>query len=102
MQQQHANVTHTFPGGRCMYHYDLAHIKHLSCEERYLTGMGTPLTLQECCICLCAYEDGSELRQLPCGHHFHSNCIDKWLFINAIYPLCKFNILKPRMGEEEV
>ncbi|KAI4372366.1 hypothetical protein MLD38_010607 [Melastoma candidum] len=56
----------------------------------------------ECCICLCAYEEGSELRQLPCGHHFHSNCIDKWLFINAICPLCKFNILKPRMGEEEV
>ncbi|KAJ6334909.1 hypothetical protein OIU78_011701 [Salix suchowensis] len=48
----------------------------------------------ECCICLSAYEDGSELRELPCGHHFHCMCLDKWLCINATCPLCKFNILK--------
>ncbi|XP_010545928.1 PREDICTED: E3 ubiquitin-protein ligase At1g63170-like isoform X2 [Tarenaya hassleriana] len=48
----------------------------------------------ECCICLSAYEDGVELRELPCGHHFHCECVDKWLFINATCPLCKYNILK--------
>ncbi|KAF5952961.1 hypothetical protein HYC85_010905 [Camellia sinensis] len=48
----------------------------------------------ECCICLCPYEDGTELRELPCRHHFHCSCIDKWLYINATCPLCKFNILK--------
>ncbi|GKU88249.1 hypothetical protein SLEP1_g2533 [Rubroshorea leprosula] len=48
----------------------------------------------ECCVCLSAYEDGTELRELPCHHHFHCTCIDKWLFINATCPLCKFNILK--------
>ncbi|KAJ8900231.1 hypothetical protein K2173_024871 [Erythroxylum novogranatense] len=49
----------------------------------------------ECCICLSAYDDGAELRELPCCHHFHSMCIDKWLHINATCPLCKLNILKP-------
>ncbi|PON86463.1 43kDa postsynaptic protein [Trema orientale] len=48
----------------------------------------------ECCICLSSYDDGVELRQLPCGHHFHCSCVDKWLFINATCPLCKYNILK--------
>ncbi|CAL9237080.1 unnamed protein product [Arabidopsis halleri] len=48
----------------------------------------------ECCICLCDYEDGTELRELSCRHHFHEACIDKWLRINATCPLCKFNILK--------
>ncbi|CAH8325305.1 unnamed protein product [Eruca vesicaria subsp. sativa] len=48
----------------------------------------------ECCICLCGYEDGTELRELSCRHHFHEACIDKWLRINATCPLCKFNILK--------
>ncbi|KAH7513972.1 hypothetical protein FEM48_Zijuj11G0039400 [Ziziphus jujuba var. spinosa] len=48
----------------------------------------------ECCICLSAYDDGVELRQLPCGHHFHCCCVDKWLCINATCPLCKYNILK--------
>ncbi|XP_021280905.1 E3 ubiquitin-protein ligase At1g63170 [Herrania umbratica] len=58
----------------------------------------------ECCICLCAYEDGSELRELPCRHHFHCTCIDKWLYINATCPLCKFNMLKTGnlSGSEEV
>lgn len=57
----------------------------------------------ECCICLCPYEDGAELRELPCCHHFHSSCIDKWLYINATCPLCKFNILKNgnQSGSEE-
>ncbi|KAF3451392.1 hypothetical protein FNV43_RR07487 [Rhamnella rubrinervis] len=57
----------------------------------------------ECCICLSAYDDGAELRELPCHHHFHCTCIDKWLHINATCPLCKFNFLKPNnqsVGEE--
>ncbi|KAK9036575.1 hypothetical protein V6N11_078570 [Hibiscus sabdariffa] len=42
----------------------------------------------ECCICLSAYDDGVDLRELPCGHHFHCACVDKWLHINATCPLC--------------
>lgn len=53
----------------------------------------------ECCICLCPYEDGTELHTLPCNHHFHSSCIVKWLKMNATCPLCKYNILK---GNEQV
>uniref|UniRef100_A0A1D1YWW6 RING-type E3 ubiquitin transferase n=1 Tax=Anthurium amnicola TaxID=1678845 RepID=A0A1D1YWW6_9ARAE len=57
----------------------------------------------ECCICLSAYDDGVELRELPCNHHFHCPCIDKWLYINATCPLCKFNIIKNgNHGREEV
>ncbi|KAK6947740.1 Zinc finger, RING-type, partial [Dillenia turbinata] len=57
----------------------------------------------ECCICLSAYEDGVELRELPCGHHFHCSCVDKWLHINATCPLCKYNILKScSNGPEQV
>jgi hypothetical protein len=47
----------------------------------------------ECCICLSPYDDGVELREIPCTHHFHSACIDKWLRINATCPLCKYNII---------
>lgn len=53
----------------------------------------------ECCICLCSYDDGTELHALPCSHHFHSTCIVKWLKMNATCPLCKYNILK---GNEQV
>ncbi|KAG7956685.1 hypothetical protein I3843_11G135700 [Carya illinoinensis] len=55
----------------------------------------------ECCICLSTYDDGVELRELPCGHHFHCACVDKWLYINATCPLCKYNILKSSSHAQE-
>ncbi|KAL0464752.1 UNVERIFIED_CONTAM: E3 ubiquitin-protein ligase [Sesamum latifolium] len=73
------------------------------CDTDSPTEHVLPLEDAECCICLCAYDDGTELRELPCLHHFHSACIDKWLHINATCPLCKFNILKNgnQSGSEE-
>ncbi|XP_074309351.1 E3 ubiquitin protein ligase RIE1-like isoform X2 [Silene latifolia] len=53
----------------------------------------------ECCICLCSYDDGIELHALPCNHHFHATCSEKWLKINAYCPVCKYNILS---GSAEV
>jgi hypothetical protein len=45
-----------------------------------------------CCICLSKYGDDVELRELPCTHHFHVECVDKWLKINASCPLCKHGV----------
>lgn len=45
-----------------------------------------------CCICLAQYVDNDELRELPCTHLFHSECVDKWLKINALCPLCKLEV----------
>ncbi|KAI8924961.1 hypothetical protein BC831DRAFT_285071 [Entophlyctis helioformis] len=41
-----------------------------------------------CCICLGEYDEGESLRQLACNHHFHVDCIDEWLKLNAKCPLC--------------
>lgn len=48
--------------------------------------------LQVCCICLAKYENNDELRELPCSHLFHKDCVDKWLKINALCPLCKSEV----------
>ncbi|KAK7311849.1 hypothetical protein RJT34_10258 [Clitoria ternatea] len=45
-----------------------------------------------CCICLSNYENNDELRELPCAHFFHKDCVDKWLKINALCPLCKSEV----------
>ena len=46
-----------------------------------------------CGICLSEYENGEEIKSLPmCLHHFHKECIDKWLSINKICPVCREEI----------
>lgn len=45
-----------------------------------------------CCICLAKYANNDELRELPCSHFFHKDCVDKWLKINALCPLCKSEV----------
>nr|CAB3476028.1 unnamed protein product [Digitaria exilis] len=45
-----------------------------------------------CCICLSKFSSNEDLRELPCTHVFHMECIDKWLQINALCPLCKAEI----------
>ncbi|XP_061346228.1 E3 ubiquitin-protein ligase At1g63170-like [Gastrolobium bilobum] len=45
-----------------------------------------------CCICLAKYENNDELRELPCSHLFHKDCVDKWLKMNALCPLCKSEV----------
>ncbi|KAK7389212.1 hypothetical protein VNO78_24048 [Psophocarpus tetragonolobus] len=73
----------------------------IECEADSPIEHALPDEDAECCICLSAYDDGVELRQLPCGHHFHCACVDKWLYINATCPLCKYNILKSTSNAQD-
>ncbi|XVF26697.1 hypothetical protein REPUB_Repub14bG0040600 [Reevesia pubescens] len=56
-------------------------------KERVISGEDAV-----CCICLGRYADNDELRELPCIHFFHVECVDKWLKINACCPLCKSEV----------
>lgn len=43
-----------------------------------------------CAICLSGYKPKESLRTIPeCNHYFHSECIDKWLMLNATCPMCR-------------
>ena len=47
---------------------------------------------ESCAICLSEYEEGEELRVLPCKHVFRRECIDAWITrqgVAASCPLCK-------------
>jgi len=48
---------------------------------------------QDCCpICLVDYEDGDELRVLPCNHFMHKTCLDAWLVNNPSCPTCRHSL----------
>lgn len=56
-------------------------------KERVISGEDAV-----CCICLAKYVNNDEVRELPCSHLFHKDCVDKWLKINALCPLCKSEV----------
>jgi hypothetical protein len=48
-----------------------------------------------CSICLEDFKEKDDLRWLPCGHGFHSKCVDRWLFegVGALAcPLCRADL----------
>ncbi|CAM6125114.1 unnamed protein product [Calypogeia fissa] len=46
-----------------------------------------------CNICLVEYEDGDQVKVLPCHHEYHVACVDKWLKeIHRVCPLCRSNV----------
>jgi len=45
-----------------------------------------------CCVCMCDYEESDMLKKLPCGHYFHSDCIEKWLKGHTACPVCKVDV----------
>ncbi|KAM0929772.1 hypothetical protein ACQ4PT_001391 [Festuca glaucescens] len=49
--------------------------------------------LEQCHICLTEYEDGDQIRTLPCKHEFHLQCVDKWLKeVHRVCPLCRGDV----------
>jgi len=42
-----------------------------------------------CSICLCELEDDDAAKELACLHAFHADCLDRWLRVSTLCPLCK-------------
>ena len=46
----------------------------------------------KCPICLQKYKGADIIKEFPCKHIFHKNCIFKWLRTSNLCPLCKYDI----------
>lgn len=47
---------------------------------------------ETCRICLSTFKSEDIVKVLPCKHMFHSICVDRWLTINRLCPLCRRSI----------
>ncbi|KAG1680349.1 hypothetical protein FOA52_015439 [Chlamydomonas sp. UWO 241] len=54
----------------------------------------------QCSVCICDYEDGELLMQLPCGHVFHQPCITTWMRAHNTCPNCRMSLVPPPTEEE--
>lgn len=55
-----------------------------------------PQEREKCAICLSEFEEGEDVKRLPCGHVFKAECVSRWLKVNKTCPMCKTSI---RPGE---
>uniref|UniRef100_A0A7N0T8G0 RING-type domain-containing protein n=1 Tax=Kalanchoe fedtschenkoi TaxID=63787 RepID=A0A7N0T8G0_KALFE len=49
---------------------------------------------KEACYCLICIEENEEqqLARLPCLHVFHSECVEAWLRVSRLCPVCRFTM----------
>ncbi|KAK4358065.1 hypothetical protein RND71_023675 [Anisodus tanguticus] len=50
----------------------------------------------ECAICLDELRVGGVVKEMPCKHRFHGDCVEKWLKIHGSCPICRY-----KMPEED-
>jgi hypothetical protein len=55
-------------------------------------GEHLPEDKSTCPICLSNYREGEEIRIIPCIHFYHKSCIDEWLRVSKVCPVCKVPI----------
>jgi len=55
-----------------------------------------------CAVCIEEYNEGDQLRQLPCQHEFHTECILPWLTErHSSCPLCKHDAVSQPEGDKD-
>ena len=53
--------------------------------------------LGDCAICLDGMEDAG--KEMPCGHRFHGECLERWLGVHGNCPTCRHE-LPPAKDED--
>lgn len=46
----------------------------------------------QCSVCLEDFDIGSEAKEMPCKHKFHSDCILPWLEMHSSCPVCRHQL----------
>jgi hypothetical protein len=52
----------------------------------------------ECCLCMEDLILGCKMRELPCGHSFHLECVDDWLLRRRTCPVCLRDVTREAMA----
>ncbi|KAF0906883.1 hypothetical protein E2562_013274 [Oryza meyeriana var. granulata] len=61
-------------------------------------GEGAEGSLGDCAICLDAFAAGKEM---PCGHRFHGECLERWLGVHGSCPVCRRELSKAEPEEQQ-
>lgn len=86
-EKEEEEVTHTHKA-------DVSVSSKSSCDVSRMETL--PVYIQQddnCAICFDNFEDNQIIRQLPCSHRFHAECVDHWLLNSSSQcPMCRRNL----------
>eukprot|EP00536_Pseudo-nitzschia_multiseries_P006278 jgi/Psemu1/296196/fgenesh1_pm.130_\ len=63
-------------------------------KEKFINKKDTNDCDIKCLVCQEEYWEGDQLRNLPCGHCFHKECVDQWLLSKDFCPYCRTTLEK--------
>ncbi|CAF1241449.1 unnamed protein product [Rotaria magnacalcarata] len=46
----------------------------------------------QCSICMDDFKENDQAKRLPCSHHFHEECISRWLRMHGTCPTCRVTL----------
>eukprot|EP01017_Pseudomicrothorax_dubius_P020470 TRINITY_DN2232_c0_g4_i2.p1 TRINITY_DN2232_c0_g4~~TRINITY_DN2232_c0_g4_i2.p1 ORF type:complete len:148 (-),score=9.02 TRINITY_DN2232_c0_g4_i2:121-564(-) len=60
--------------------------------RKLIKAMKVGSTKKECSICVSGFASGEVIRELPCKHIFHHDCLKPWFASNSSCPNCRYDI----------
>lgn len=48
--------------------------------------------MRDCAVCTESFFENETLRQMPCGHLFHPDCLFPWLQLHNTCPVCRYTL----------
>ena len=61
-------------------------------EDATATGASSSSDSRCCSVCKEDYQEGERLKQLPCKHTFHKECVVQWLRRSRKCPICSASV----------
>ncbi|KAG2304698.1 hypothetical protein Bca52824_033349 [Brassica carinata] len=68
------------------------HLKTRTCSGTNLSQTKDRET-EPCTICQESFKNEEKIATLDCGHEYHAECLEKWLIVKNVCPICKSEAL---------
>lgn len=56
---------------------------------------------EQCAVCRLEFEQEDDVKQLPCGHYYHPECVGQWLQQKKVCPQCNREVEIGKKKKEE-